>query len=150
MVEVNFYDDVAEELLRFAVIIARVEEKWVFCRHRERTTYELPGGHRETGETILEAARRELQEETGAEAFDIQPVCVYSVRGRTRVQESEDSEVFGMLYLAEIFSFGELHSEIAEVRITPDLVRDWTYPQIQPLLIAEAARRGKLQQRRFL
>lgn len=144
MVKVNFYDAVKEELLRFAVIIARTEGKWVFCRHRERATYEFPGGHREDGETILETARRELREETGAEVFDIQPVCVYSVRGKTRVRESGAGELFGMLYVAEIFSFGELHSEIEEVLITSDLVRDWTYPQIQPLLLEEAARRGTL------
>ncbi|MFR7445451.1 MAG: NUDIX domain-containing protein [Sellimonas intestinalis] len=42
-------------------------------------TYEVPGGHREAGETIDETARRELYEETGATDFDLFPVCVYSV-----------------------------------------------------------------------
>ena len=59
---VRFYDQVDDALLRFAVIIAKTEGKWVFCKHRERETYELPGGHREAGEDILEAARRELYE----------------------------------------------------------------------------------------
>ena len=26
--------------------------KWVFCRHKERNTWEIPGGHREMGEAI--------------------------------------------------------------------------------------------------
>ena len=43
MVEVKFYDQVADELLKFAVIIAKTEGKWVFCKHRERSTYEVPG-----------------------------------------------------------------------------------------------------------
>ena len=64
--KVNFYEQVDDELLRFAVIIARHNGKWVFCKHRERDTYELPGGHREAGEQILDTAKRELQEETGA------------------------------------------------------------------------------------
>ena len=74
--QVNFYEQVDDKRLRFAVIVARHKGKWVFCKHRERDTYELPGGHREPGESILEAARRELQEETAAAAFSIRPgVC---------------------------------------------------------------------------
>ena len=66
MLEVQFYDSVPEELLRFAVVISKAEGKWVFCKHRERTTWEVPGGRREPEEAILETARRELREETGA------------------------------------------------------------------------------------
>lgn len=47
MVEVKFYDEADDRLLKFAVIIAKTDNKWVFCKHRERETYEVPGGHRE-------------------------------------------------------------------------------------------------------
>ena len=57
MLEVNFYEQVDDSLLKFAVIIARTNGKWVFCKHKQRDTYELPGGHREPGESILEAAK---------------------------------------------------------------------------------------------
>ena len=67
MAEVTFYDSAEDALLKFAVIIARTDGKWIFCKHRERDTYEVPGGHREKGEDILSAAKRELMEETGAE-----------------------------------------------------------------------------------
>ena len=142
MIEVNFHDQMADELLKFAVIIAKTEGKWVFCKHKERSTYEVPGGHREAGETILEAAKRELQEETGAIDFKIQPVCVYSVKGKTRINKQENDESFGMLFVAEIFSFEELHSEIETILITDTLVENWTYPLIQPKLLEEAKRRG--------
>ena len=55
MVEVKFYDNVADEFLKFAVIISKTDNKWVFCKHKERETYEIPGGHREPGESIVEA-----------------------------------------------------------------------------------------------
>lgn len=44
---VKFYDQVEDEKLKFAVIAARAEGKWVFCKHKARTTFEMPGGHRE-------------------------------------------------------------------------------------------------------
>ena len=46
MLEVKFYDSVADDLLKFAVIVSRYDGKWVFCKHKERDTYESPGGHR--------------------------------------------------------------------------------------------------------
>lgn len=142
--EVKFYDKADDQLLKFAVIIARTNCKWVFCKHRERDTYEVPGGHRECGEDILTTARRELREETGAVDFVINPICVYSVKGKTRINENIDDETFGMLFIADIFSFEELHSEIESILITDHLVDNWAYPLIQPKLLEEAKNRGYL------
>ena len=144
MVEVKFYDSVDDSLLKFAVIIAKSDGKWVFCKHRERDTFEVPGGHREVGETILDTAKRELKEETGAAHFDIKPICVYSVKGKTRVNENIEDETFGMLYIADVFSFESLNSEIEKIIIVDELVENWTYPLIQPKLIEEVKERGYL------
>ena len=133
--EVKFYDTVNDELLKFAVIISQSNGKWVFCKHKERDTYEVPGGHREAGENILETAKRELQEETGAVKYEIKPICVYSVIGKTRVNDTGE-ETFGMLYFAEINEFAkELHSEMEKVILMDELPENWTYPLIQPKLI---------------
>lgn len=139
--KVSFYENQDDSLLKFAVIISRSKGRWVLCKHRERDTFELPGGHRETGEPIWETARRELFEETGALEFTLTPVCVYSVTGRNRVNETGD-ETFGMLFCAEISSFAaELHSEIERVCFFDELPDAWTYPLIQPKLVREAQRR---------
>lgn len=134
MSEVKFYDTVDDALLKFAVIISQSNGKWVFCKHRERDTYEAPGGHREAGENILETAKRELQEETGAIQFDIKPICAYSVREKNSVKDT--GETFGLLCFAEIQEFsGKLESEIGKVVRMDDLPENWTYPLIQPKLI---------------
>lgn len=141
MLEVKFYDNIDDRLLKFAVVIAKSNGKWVFCKHQERDTYEVPGGHREDGESILEAAKRELCEETGALDYKIAPVCVYSVTGKNRVNNTGE-ETFGMLYYAEIETFEtDLHSEMECVELFEELPTEWTYPLIQPLLIEEYLRR---------
>ena len=135
--EVRFYDEVDDALLKFAVIAARSEGKWVFCRHKERTTLEIPGGHREPGESVDQTAARELREETGAKMFTLRPVCVYSV------VRDDAAESFGGLYTAEISSFGALHSEIEEIFLLEEPPEgNWTYPEIQPRLVEEVRRRG--------
>lgn len=140
MVQVNFYETVDDALLKFAVIIAKKDGKWVFCKHRERDTWECPGGHRETGEDINDTARRELYEETGAIDFEIIPVCVYSVIAEDNFNGEES---YGMLYYANINKIEEeLHSEIEKIITTDNLPTHWTYPLIQPKLLAEVQKRG--------
>lgn len=143
MLEVKFYDTVEDSLLKFAVIISKSNGKWVLCKHKERDTYEVPGGHREAGENILDTAKRELQEETGAVKFAIEPLCVYSVTGKTRVNETGE-ESFGLLCFAEITEFsGKLDSEMEQVVLMDELPTNWTYPLIQPKLIEEYQRQLK-------
>ncbi len=134
--KVKFYDEAEDSLLKFAVIVSKHNGKWVFCKHKQRETLEVPGGHREMGEKIGETAKRELYEETGAVDFTIKPICVYSVT-------SDSKETFGMLYFADINAFeSELHSEIEKIYLLDDLPSQWTYPLIQPKLIDEIIRRG--------
>lgn len=52
--------------------------------------------------------------------------------------------IYGMLYIADIYSFEEIHSEIEKIVISDKLIENWTYPLIHPKLIEEAQRRGFL------
>lgn len=126
MGEVLFYQlsEVEDSLLKFAVIAARYQNHWIFCRHSERNTWEFPGGHREPREPIEETARRELWEETGASEADIRPVCIYKVAN------------YGMLFFANITEMGELprEFEIAETILMDKLPTNLTYPGIHDRL----------------
>jgi 8-oxo-dGTP diphosphatase len=133
-IEVKIYDigEIDDNLLKYAVISARYNNKWIFCRHRERDTWEIPGGHREKNENILDTAKRELKEETGAIKFDINTIAVYSVRKTTEVN-------YGKLFFAEVKTMDvNLKFEIEEIELYDDLPVNLTYPEIQPALFKYA------------
>ena len=126
--KVNIHE-MKDRLHRFVVIVAKKNDQLIMVRHRNRETYEIPGGHVEENETLLEAAKRELYEETGALEFDIWPVGDYSV-----------NDSFGRLFGATVSKLGPLpESEIAEVTILNESM-NWTYDAIQPILLTYADR----------
>ena len=131
MIQVTFhpFDQIPDQALKFAVISARYRDQWVFCRHKQRTTWEIPGGHREPGEVISETARRELWEETGATEAALRPLAVYGVT-------SDGITTYGMLFFAEIGAMEPLPEafEIRELLFSDSLPRALTYPAIQPML----------------
>lgn len=116
----------------FVVILTHDGPRWLFSRHRERTTWETQGGHIDPGETPPDAARRELYEESGVIPASMIPLCGYwSDRGEGRR--------YGMLFLAEVARHDPLpESEIAEVQWFDGLPGALTYPDITPKLFARA------------
>lgn len=138
MVKVQFYDEADDSLLKFAVIISKHNDQWVFCKHRSRSTYECPGGHREAGEKIDNTAKRELWEETGAIKYDMTPICIYSVT-------KDGVETFGKLYFADIYKFENLPAlEMEKIELFSNLPAEWTYPEIQPKLLEKAEQAMKM------
>lgn len=136
-IKVEFFDYVEDSYIKFAVILARHNGRFVFCKHRQRSTLEIPGGHRETDETVDETAIRELQEETGAREFEIRPLFYYGV-----ICGEERS--YGRLYLADISKFyDKIDSEMEKIYILDHLppLDKWTYPIIQYELLSEAQKR---------
>lgn len=139
-IRILFFDEPPEGLRhKYAVIIARHNGQFLWCRHESRDTWEIPGGHVEEGETALEAASRELQEETGALDFSLTPMCWYSA-----FRAGGEPHSLGLLCIADVQTLGALHAEIAEVRSFDGAPAALTYPQIQPFLMAEARRRGMI------
>lgn len=119
MNEMKFYDlkSVEDSFLNRIVIICKYKNQWVFCKQKEKDTWEIPGGHIEDGETWEEAAKRELYEETGATKFEIKPICLYSI------------SKYGILCYATIEEFNDLpESEIEKIEFFDNIPDNLTYP----------------------
>lgn len=118
------------EHYKYVVVLSEYEGKILLSRHKERTTWETQGGHIEEGETPMEAAKRELYEESGAVDFDIEPLCDYWAG-----VEGTDDWANGMVFKAKINKLAAIpDSEMAEVRQFDVLPDNLTYPAITPVL----------------
>jgi 8-oxo-dGTP diphosphatase len=115
--------------LTYVVIGAREENNWIFVRHRERDSWELPAGHIEEGEQAGDAARRELFEESGVTEADLTVLNDYIVRIGGKVNH-------GRIYYAAVKRRGPLpESEIAEIQISEGSPAPATYPEAHKLFI---------------
>ena len=110
-------------------IFARYQNKWLYGRAKSRDVYEMIGGGIQDGETPLEAAKRELYEETGATTYTIMPVCDYRGVSSTRLLN-------GQLFYAEIEALGEIPNEfeMAEVKLFKTIPDKMRFPELLPFL----------------
>lgn len=134
MVKINLIElcNMEDKEFLCAVITARYQDKWIFVRGKGKETWELPGGTRESNERIIETAKRELYEETGAIKFIILPMCISFV-------DTSSRRSFGMVYYSEICELGGLPNyEIDEVRLFDNLPEKLTYPSIHNVLFQKA------------
>ncbi|MGH2319557.1 RNA deprotection pyrophosphohydrolase [Planococcus sp. SE5232] len=63
---------------RHVLVICRYQGKWLLTRHNKRGL-EFPGGKVEAGESLQEAAKREVYEETGAHVKELEWFAEYVV-----------------------------------------------------------------------
>ena len=116
---------------KFVVILSHMNGKYLLSRHKNRVTWETQGGHIEAGETPLEAAKRELWEESGAVEYTIEPLCDYWA--------SDDiGWATGVVFRAEITKLQDIPkgSEMAEVKLFETLPEEFTYTYISTVLFA--------------
>jgi 8-oxo-dGTP diphosphatase len=123
--EINYHapGSVSLEDLTYVIIGTRENNKWIFVRHEERESWELPAGHIEENESAEAAARRELFEETGTRRSVMHALYDYTVK-------SNGSHLHGRLFLAEVLERGpKPDSEIAEIKISSSSPQPATYPE---------------------
>ncbi len=128
----------ALQKLTYVVIAARYNGGWLFVKHRKRGGWEMAAGHTEPGEGSIEAAVRELTEETGALDFIIEPVTYYSV-------DTGQGKQYGRLFLAEVDTVGEFtdKAEIEKVKVFSRQPRNISLPEVMSFLYGAAKQHVK-------
>ena len=117
--------EVADELLKYVIVVARYKGKFIFCRHKKRDTWEIAGGKREQSETIIETAHRELFEETGAKRAIIRPVCIFVV--------AKEQESYGCVFYADVQEMGAMpECEMSEIGLFDKAPKEQTYSDVHP------------------
>lgn len=140
--KIGFVDDFPQEHIeyKYAIVVAMYGDRLVLVNHKNRDTWELPGGRRESNEEIDETAKRELFEETGALKFELTPICDYYV-------EEDDVVTCGRLFFADIIEIDVLPDfEIEKIEFFDHLPDNLTYQRIQPVLlrkVMEEIKRGE-------
>ncbi len=117
---------------KYVVVCSLYEGQWLLSRHKKRDTWETQGGHIEPGETPVEAARRELYEESGVQDARIIPVCDY-------YGYDHEGHANGVVFLAMIHRLGNMpESEMKETALFAQPPQALTYPDVTPRLLEEA------------
>lgn len=126
--------------ISFVVIFANYQGKWVYCFHKRRASFEHPGGHVEPGESPMQAARRELYEESGIKDCKLTPLWDYE-----QIWEDDTGKNNGRVFYAEVHSLGELpESEMSRVELFESVPENYTYDPKEEALDLE--RIGKILQ----
>ena len=114
----------------YVVCFCKYQGGWLYCRANTRTSFETAGGKIEDGETLLEAAKRELFEEAGATDFEIKAAFDYSVRRKPTREFSH-----GCVFYVEIHELNGLFEfEMDEVKVFETIPDEMRFPQILPTL----------------
>ena len=131
MLEIKFYppDHYPDCGFTYVVIGARYRKQWVFIRHRQRRSYEMPAGHIRENEDTVMAAGRELEEETGAIKYTIECIATYTIL-------EDNSLRAGRLYYADIGERDDKwdDSEIEGVIFSDHLPEISSFPYVQTVL----------------
>lgn len=130
--EVTLYQknfNILDDDIKFIIIMSQYKWKWVFVQHKERETWEIPGWHRESWESVLNWAKRELFEETWAIEYEIEHIWYYSLVNLKWIKS------YGSIFYSLISELSKIpDSEIWKIDFFDEIPKIVTYPNVHPLI----------------
>lgn len=113
-------EEIEASEIKYVVMITQYQKRLVIIRNKNRELWELPGGKRESNEDLVQAASRELYEETGAVKFELTPYGIYMLNGS-----------YGIVFFANVLIFDELPDyEIDEIKFVDALPENLLYGNV--------------------
>jgi 8-oxo-dGTP diphosphatase len=118
--------------IQYVSVFARKNQKWLICHERESGYWTCPGGKIEHGETPIQAASRELWEETGSVAVALTPLFIYCIK-------SDYGLSYGVQYFTLVESVSVLPKfEMDQIDFVIELPLDnFEYPMVHSSLEKE-------------
>lgn len=116
---------------KYALVLTIHNKQLLLSRHRDRLTWETQGGKVEKGESVEQAAERELFEESGVRPKTVTPLFDYWAG-------QNESGDWGRLFVATVDHIQQIppESEMIEVRWFAEVpsAEELTYPWMRPAI----------------
>jgi len=106
--DIDNFDEIPDELRLKAHAVCIHNGKMLIVNHSEWDIWSIPGGTRDDGESIEEALKREIREETNCEVVNFIPIAYQKI-----VSPDEKKYHYRLQYLCDVIPLGEFKSDVA-------------------------------------
>jgi putative hydrolase of HD superfamily len=107
-VDTDSFSDIPDQSKLKAHAVCMYKGKMLLVNHPEWDIWSIPGGTRESGETIEETLKREIVEETNCNVIDIKPIAYQKV-----VNPSGEVCHYRLQYLCDVIPLGDFEKDPA-------------------------------------
>ena len=93
--------DISKYKIEYVSMLSMYKNKWIICHLKDSDKWDCPGGKIEQDEKPIQAAMRELFEETGAVESDYIPLFIYCIK-------TDKGLSYGIQYYCEVVELEEI------------------------------------------
>jgi len=135
--DVYSLSDIAKFKIDYVSMFANYNNKWIICHLVKSDKWDCPGGKIESNEKPIQAAMRELYEETGTVESDYIPLFIYCIK-------TENGFSYGIQYYCEVVEMEEVpdfeidkiefHKNIPFTKLKTPVVHEKLFTYVQQIM----------------